>query len=64
MKYRRLRKPIRIALYALATVVLLYGMLIAFVVGVADSSFRYAPPTVEELAENPELERIQYYEKQ
>lgn len=57
MKHRRLRKAIRIALYALATVVLLYGMLIAFVVGVADSSFRYAPPTAEELAENPELVR-------
>lgn len=64
MKHRRLRKPIRIALYALATVVLLYGMLIAFVVGIADSSFRYAPPTAEEIAENPELERMQYYEKQ
>ena len=57
MKRRRLRKPIRIALYALAIVVLLYGMLIAWVVGVADCSFRYAPPTVEELAENPELSR-------
>lgn len=55
MKRRRLRKPIRIALYALAAVVFLYGMLIAWVVGVADSSFRYAPPTAEELAENPKL---------
>lgn len=57
MKRRRLRKPIRIALYALALVVSLYVILIAFVVGVADSSFRYAPPTVEELASNPELSR-------
>lgn len=55
MKHRRLRKPIRIALYALAAVVLLYGMLIAWVVGVSDSSFRYASPTAEELAENPVL---------
>ena len=55
MTQRRLRKPIRIALYALAAVVLLYGMLIAFVVGVADTSFRYAPPTASEIAENPEL---------
>ena len=54
-KHRRLRKPIRIALYALATVVLLYGMLIAFVVGVADNSFRYYPPTESEIAENPAL---------
>ena len=57
MKYRRLRNPIRIALYALALVVSLYAILIAFVVGVADCSFRYAPPTVEEIAENPELVR-------
>lgn len=57
MKYRRLRKPIRIALYALALVVSLYVVLIAFVVGVADCSFRYSPPTSEEIAENPELVR-------
>lgn len=54
-KHRRLRKPIRIALYALVTVVLLYGMLIAVVVGVSDTSFRYDPPTASEIAENPAL---------
>ena len=56
MKRRRLRKPFRIMIYAMATVVLLYVMLIAFVVGVSDSSFRYAPPTASEIAENPRLE--------
>lgn len=63
MKRRRLRKPIRIALYALVTVVLLYGMVIAFVVGVSDTSFRYAPPTASEIAENPELVRYSSVQK-
>lgn len=56
-KHRRLRKPIRIALYALTLAVLLYGMLIAWVVGVADCSFRYDPPTASELAEDQSLVR-------
>jgi len=54
-KHRRLRKPFRIMIYAMAIVVLLYGIVIAFVVGVSDTSFRYAPPTASEIAENPAL---------
>lgn len=59
MKYRRLRKPIRIALEIMASVALAIGMLAIFAGAVLQESFKNYPPTAEELEENPELARYE-----
>ena len=59
MKRRRLRKPIRVALKAMACVAFVIGMLACFAGAVLQESFKIYPPTAEELAENPELARYE-----
>ena len=52
-KYRRLRKPIRIALKVLAYIALCVMFLTSLVGAVLQESYKTYPPTAEELAEDP-----------
>lgn len=55
MKHRRLRKPVRIILEAMACVAVFIGIIAIFAGAVLQESYKLYPPTAEELAENPEL---------
>lgn len=48
MKRRRLRKPVRIILEALACVALFIGMIAIFTGAVLQESYKLCPATVEE----------------
>lgn len=56
MKRRRLRKPVRIILEAMACVALFIGMIAIFAGAVLQESYKITPPTDAEIAENPKLE--------